>query len=111
MRDKTLEATNMTASQKQTWKGVGNIVATAGLVFVGWKMLSSAFSLLSKEGRTGDKLASNLKWLGIPAALMFASQAYSGGSLLDILKGGPLTEKLGGLFGFGKTPETQVYGE
>ena len=111
MWDKTLEATNMTASQKQTWKWVGNIVATAGLVFVGWKMLSSAFSLLSKEGRTGDKLASNLKWLGIPAALMFASQAYSGGSLLDILKGGPLTEKLGGLFGLGRSPETQVYGE
>ena len=62
-------------------------------------MLSSAFSLMTKKGREGDKLASNLKWLGIPATLIFASQAWKGENPWSILNGGKMTEAMSGIFG------------
>ena len=41
----------MSPEQKETWKGVGNLAVTGGLIFLGWKFISTAFKALSKSGR------------------------------------------------------------
>ncbi|MEI6119197.1 MAG: hypothetical protein WCP92_08615 [bacterium] len=49
---------------------MGNIAMIGGIAFVGFKMLKSAFSLFTKDGRSEKNLGKNLARLGIPAALV-----------------------------------------
>lgn len=97
-----LDQTQMKPEQKQFWWGVGNLAVMWWMIFVWWKMLSSAFKLLTKKGRNEENLSTNLARLGIPTALIMWSQMYSGEWPLHLITGGALTEKLAGVFG-GKT--------
>ena len=64
----------MKPEQKQFWSGIGNLAVTGGVVFLGWKMLSSAFKMVfksDKKEKTGIYDSSNRARLGIPTALIF----------------------------------------
>ncbi len=73
-----VDQTHMRPEQKQFRSGVGNLALTGWLIFVGWKMISSAFKLMSKNGRKEGELGKNLARLGIPTLLIFWSQARTG---------------------------------
>ncbi len=101
-----LDQTNMKPNQKQFWWGVGNIAMIGWLAFVGWKMLKSAFSLFTKDGRSEKNLGKNLARLGIPTALIMWSQMYSGEWPLKLFTWGALTNKLANIFGWNNTTES-----
>ena len=96
-----VDQTNMKPEQKQFWWGVGNLAVIWGMVFVGWKMISSAFKLMTKNGRSEANLWKNLARLGIPTALIFSAQARSGDGPMKIFSGGEITKKIAGIFGGG----------
>lgn len=101
-----LDKSNMTESQKQMRWWVGNLALTGGIIFVGWKMISSAFKLLGKKGRNKENLWKNLGRLLGPAAVIFWAQARSGEWPLSLFKGGKLTEKMANMFGrWSKNPD------
>ncbi|MFA6256344.1 MAG: hypothetical protein WC606_04110 [Candidatus Absconditabacterales bacterium] len=104
-----LDQTNMKPEQKQFWSGVGNLAVTGGAIFLGWKMLSSAFKMVfksDKEKKTGVYDSANRARLGIPTALIFGSQARTGEGPSSLFKGGALPEKVSNLFGRGAGAET-----
>gem|GEM_PF-1780107 len=52
-----------------------------GMIFIGWKMIKSAFSIVfksDKDKKTGIYDTSNIAWLLGPAALLGISQGVSG---------------------------------
>jgi len=92
---------------------MGQIAITAGAVIVWWKMISSAFKLLTRadKGDTDEKKAARRKdyaWLLGPAAIIFWLQAATGEGVGWVLHGGKASEFLANPFGvFGdKTTET-----
>jgi len=98
-----LDQSNMKPQQKQFWWGVGNLALTGWIIFIGWKMISSAFKLLSEKGRSKENLGKNLGRLLGPTALIFWSQARSGEGPTKLFTWGALTEKISGVFGRGST--------
>lgn len=105
-----LDQTKMRPEQKQFWWGVGNLAITGGVIFLGWKMLSSAFKMVfksSKEKKTGVYDTSNRARLGIPTALIIWSHARTGEWPMSIFKWGKLTEKIAGIFPGGSKVETE----
>lgn len=100
-----IDKTNMKPEQKQFRWGVGNLAITGWMIFVGWKMLSSAFKLLTKKGRNEENLGKNLGRLLGPAALIFGAQARSGEWPMSLFTWGVLTEKLANIFGGKKNNE------
>lgn len=97
MLEKWLDQTKMTPKQKEFWKGTSGLLGTAGAVFVGWKMISSAWKLATSAEARWEK--SNRAWLLGPAALTFGANAVTGGNITDLWKGGKLTEYIWDLFG------------
>lgn len=108
-----LDQSNMKPQQKQFRSGVGSLALTGGAIFLGWKMLSSAFKMVFKSDRgtkgandkytggTGIYDSANRARLGIPTALMFWSEAWTGQWIGWIFKWGALTEKITNLFPWG----------
>ncbi len=105
-----LDQSNMKPEQKQFRGGVWNLALTGWMVFLWWKMVSSAFKMIfksNKEKKTGVYDWSNRAWLGIPAAVLFWSQARTGEWPMSLFKWGAISWKLANLFGRGNgTPDT-----
>ena len=101
-----LDQTNMTDQQKQMRWGVGQLAMTAGAIYVWWKMLSSAFKLITGE-KDVDKRRKDRQWILGPAAIVFGLQAATGEWVAGIFHGGKGTERLAGIFGGSKdkTPD------
>ena len=95
-----LDQTKMSPEQKETWKWVGNLAVTGGLIFLGWKFISTAFKALSSSGREKLNKEWGWGWLWLPVAGTFAANMTTGESPLALLSWG--TEYLTTLFG-GKT--------
>jgi len=116
-----LDQTNMKPEQKQFWSGVGNLAITGGAIFLGWKMISSAFKMIFKSDKATKKGiydSSNRAWLGIPTALLFWAQARTGKGLWSLFTWGGVSEKIANLFSWGSDDEnnedvnqTDVYRE
>ena len=71
----------MTPEQKQMRGGVGQLALTAGAIFVGWKMLKSAFNLVTgahKGKEHDDERRADRAWLIGPPAVIFGLQAATG---------------------------------
>jgi len=62
----------MKPEQKQFRSGVGNLAVTGGMIFIGWKMISSAWKLLTGKDKaySAKKNADRARLLG-PSALIF----------------------------------------
>lgn len=105
-----LDQTKMSPEQKETWKGVGNLAVTGGLIFLWWKFISTAFKALSKSGREKLDKEWGWGWLWLPVAWTLASNALTWESPLALLTGGKGTEYLTNLFG-GKTGEKNSVAE
>lgn len=94
-----LDQTHMTSEQKQFWSGAGNVAVAAGGIFLGWKMLSSAYKMVfksDKEKKTGIYDWSNLARVGIPLGLTFWLNARKGEGLTKLFTWGKLTETIAG---------------
>lgn len=97
-----LDKTHMKPEQKQFWWGVGNVALVGGMIFVWWKMISSAWNLVTwkykddKDNKEKNKALARL--LG-PAALIMWSHAISGEWPLSLFKWGELTKKIAGIRG------------
>lgn len=109
-----LDKTNMKPEQKQFRWWIGQLAITGAAIFVGWKMLKSAFRLITgaDKGDTDDKKAARRKnraWILGPAAIIFGLQAATGEWAGGIINGWKGTEWLAGFFGKSKdnTPEQQ----
>jgi len=102
-----LDKSSMKPEQKQFWWWVGNLAITGWMIFVGWKMIKSAWNLITGKNKDDPKKknADRARLLG-PAALIFWTQARAGEGPLGLFKWGPLSEKLVNLFGWGKNKET-----
>ena len=97
-----IDQTNMKPEQKEFWAWAGNLAITWGAIFLGWKMLSSAFKMAfksNKEKKTGIYDGSNRARLGIPVGLTFWANARKGEGLSKMFTWGAMTEKIGGMFG------------
>lgn len=94
-----LDQTKMSPEQKETWKGVGNLAVTGGLIFLWWKAISTAFKALSKSGRKKLNEEWDWGWLWLPVAGTLASNMLTWESPLALLTGGKGTEYLTWLFG------------
>lgn len=106
-----LDQTNMKPNQKQFWWGVGNVAMIGGMIFIGWKMIKSAFSIVfksDKDKKTGIYDTSNIAWLLGPAALLGISQGVSGEWPMSLFTGWALTEKISGIFGGSKEDDTDT---
>jgi len=104
-----LDKSNMKPEQKQFWWGVGNLAVTGGAIFLGWKMLSSAFKMIfksNKEKKTGVYDSSNRARLWIPTALIFWANARKGEWLGKLLTWGGMTAAIANIFGGWNTAET-----
>lgn len=100
-----LDKTNMTKEQKQMRWGVGQLAMTGAAIYVGWKMLSSAFNLITWAHKGKEKLAERKKdrqWILGPAAIVFGLQAATGEWVAGILHGGKGTDRLANIFGGSK---------
>lgn len=97
-----IDQTNMKPEQKEFWAWAGNLAITWGAIFLGWKMLSSAFKMAfksNKEKKTGIYDGSNRARLGIPVGLTFWANARKGEGLSKMFTWGAMTEKIGEMFG------------
>lgn len=105
-----IDKTNMNPEKKQFRWGVGQLAITAGAVIVWWKMLKSAFNLITGAHKGKEKEAERRKdraWLLGPAAIVFWLQAATGEGIGGIINGGKGTEWLANIFGGSKdkTPD------
>ena len=106
-----LDQTKMSPEQKETWKGVGNLAVTGGLIFLGWKAISTAFKALSSKGRKDLNENWGRGWLWLPVAGTFGANMLTGESPLSLLNGGKGTVYLTNLFGGKKSAEAKTYTE
>ena len=106
-----LDQTKMSPEQKETWKWVGNLAVTGGLIFLGWKAISTAFKALSSKGRKDLNENGGRGWLWLPIAGTFGANMLTGESPLALLSGGKGTEYLANLFGGKKSAEAKKYTE
>ena len=84
-----LDKTNMTPEQKKFRGGVGQLGLTVGAVYVGFKMLSSAFNLISKKHKADDAArAKDWARLWMPTAALFGLQATTGEGFGALIHGG-----------------------
>lgn len=112
-----LDKTNLKPEQRQFRWGVAQLAITGAAIFVWWKMLKSAFRLITWKNSAGDKdtdekKAARIKdrsWILGPAAIIFGLQAATGEWVGGIINGWKWTEWLAGFFGKSKdnTPEQQ----
>ena len=104
-----IDQTKMKPEQKQFWWGVGNLAVTGGAIFLGWKMIYSAFKMVfksDKEKKTWIYDWSNRARLGIPTALIFWANARKGEWLGTLLTWGGMTKAFANMFSWGNTSET-----
>lgn len=69
----------MKPEQKQFRSGVGNLAVTGGMIFIGVKMLKSAWNLImgKHKGSPEEKRKDRARLIA-PTALIFGSQARTG---------------------------------
>lgn len=109
-----LDQTKMNSEQKQFRGGVGQLAMTAGTIFMGRKMIKSAFNLITwaHKGKEGEaERRKDLAWLLGPVAIMFGAHALTGEWPLALLKGGKGTERIASWFSGGKKNEKNGDGE
>ena len=109
-----LDQTKMSPEQKETWKGVGNLAVTGGLIFLWWKAISTAFKALSKSWREKLDKDGGRGWLWMPVAATFGANMLTGESPLALLNGGKGSDYIIKLFGGKdneKSPIAQAYTE
>lgn len=95
-----IDQTNMKPEQKQFRSGVGNLAVTGGMIIVGWKMLKSAWNLITEKNKWDkEKKRKDRAWLLAPTALIFGSQAWTGQWPIGLFKWGAASEKIAGIFG------------
>ena len=78
----------MKPNQRAFLSGVGNLALTAGTIFIGWKMISSAFKLIiGSDKDDAVKKKKDREWLGIPTAIFFGTEVLTGESPMNLIKG------------------------
>lgn len=89
-----LDLTKMSDKQKKTWEWVGNIALTGWMIYVWWKMVSSAWKLLWGSAKDEKEKTQARQWLLGPTAIIFGSHALTGESPLNLIKWGEGTKWL-----------------
>lgn len=107
MIDFGLNKTNMSDSQKETRKSIGNIWILVGAWVVTWNFFKNAFKAFSSKWRKDLEENGGWKWIIGPAALMFGANAWKWESITTLLNWWALSKGIwdifGGLFGKGKS--------
>lgn len=95
-----IDQTNMKPEQKQFRSGVGNLAVTGGMIFIGVKMLKSAWNLImgKHKGSPEEKRKDRARLIA-PTALIFGSQARTGEGPMGLFTWWVASEKVAGLFG------------
>jgi len=94
-----IDQTNMSDQQKQFRSWAWNLAMTAGMVFVGWKMVSSAWNLLRGKHKWDKEAKRKARtWLLAPTALIFWAQARSGEWPGKVFTWGALSQKIAWMF-------------
>ena len=104
-----LNKSNMKPEQKQFWWGVSNLAVTGGVIFLWWKMISSAYKMIFKSDKKEGKGIydwTNRARLSIPTVLTLWANARKGESLGKLLTWGGMTKAIANMFSGGNTSET-----